>query len=75
MPTIDYSKYPLPPRKRHHTNPSYYIPASDLAIIPVGYPPLINDINWSDYFTNQLPPDILDIGCGRGLFLLAQAER
>jgi len=67
---IDFSKYPLPERLRHHTSPNFYLPASELKIIPKGYPPLIEKINWAEHFENKLPPDALDIGCGKGKFLL-----
>ena len=74
MLSIDFNKYPLPKRKRHHTHPNYYIPANELNVIPSGYPPLITTMDWSTIFVNQQPPDILDIGCGRGFFLLQLAE-
>jgi hypothetical protein len=45
MLNIDFNKYPFPKRTRHHTKPNYYIPASELKIIPDGYPQLINNIN------------------------------
>ena len=71
---INYNKYPLPDRKRHHTNPSFYIPMKELKFAPAGYPQVIKAINWAEYFINQNPPTRLDIGCGRGLFLLSVAE-
>ena len=71
---INYNKYPLPDRKRHHTNPSYYIPIKELKFVPTGYPQVIKNINWKEYFANHKPPKQLDIGCGRGLFLLTLAE-
>jgi len=72
---IDYNKYPLPARKRHHTNSSYYIPIKDLKVIPAGYPKVIDNIDWRDYFLNGVSPSKLDIGCGRGLFLLTLADK
>lgn len=72
---IDFSKYPLPNRMRHHTSPNFYLPASELQIIPKGYPPLIDKIDWSNHFANSQPPDLLDIGCGRGKFLLDMSFR
>ena len=74
MVNIDFNKYPFPARTRHHTNPSYYISLADLKIVPAGYPPLIKSIDWKEYFINGCPPQILDIGCGRGFFLLNTAN-
>lgn len=74
MKVIDFNKYPLPPRTRHHTSPNFYLPLKELKIVPKFYPPLYDNINWNDIFRNGNPPNILDIGCGRGLFLLRLAE-
>jgi len=74
MIEIDHNKYPLPDRKRHHTNPSYYIPIKELKVIPEGYPKLITEINWNNYFINGFSPKKIDIGCGRGLLLLTLAD-
>ena len=71
---INHNRYPLPDRKRHHTNPSFYLPIKELKFVPAGYPQVITNINWNEYFLNQKPPKRLDIGCGRGLFLLSLAE-
>lgn len=46
-----------------------------MQIIPKGYPPLIDKIDWSNHFANSQPPDLLDIGCGRGKFLLDMSFR
>ena len=67
---IDFTKYPLPRRMRHHTNPSLYFSVDYLKYVPDDYPPIIDSINWKDHFANGLGPNILDIGCGRGKFLL-----
>lgn len=72
---IDFSKYPLPNRMRHHTSPNFYLPASELQIIPKGYPPLIDKIDWANHFANSQPPQLIDIGCGRGKFLLDMSFR
>ncbi|MEJ5245446.1 MAG: tRNA (guanosine(46)-N7)-methyltransferase TrmB [Bacteroidota bacterium] len=72
---IDFSKYPLPNRMRHHTSPNFYLPASELQIIPKGYPPLIDKIDWANHFANSQPPILIDIGCGRGRFLLDMSFR
>lgn len=71
---IDSKKYPLPSRFRHHSSPNLYLPLSELKTIPDYYPPLIKEINWNDYFANGKAPDALDIGCGKGQFLLDFAE-
>lgn len=67
---IDFSKYPLPNRLRHHTSPNVYLPAKELKFIPDYYPPLIEKLDWKDVFANAKKPDYLDIGCGKGAFLL-----
>ncbi len=72
---IDYDKYPLPRRFRHHTNPMLYFPASELKIVPPGYPPIYDKIDWSEHFGNGAPPDALDIGCGKGSFLLEYSDQ
>ena len=74
MIKIDHNKYPLPDRKRHHTNPSYYIPIKELKNVPDGYPKIVKNIDWKNYFLNGKEPKKLDIGCGRGLFLLTLAN-
>jgi tRNA (guanine-N7-)-methyltransferase len=74
MLKIDFEKYPLPARTRHHTNPSYYIPLKDLKFVPENYPKLIEKLNWNEIFLNGNPPKKLDIGCGRGFFLLSVAD-
>ncbi len=71
---IDFQKYPLPKRLRHHTSANYYIPYAELKKIPDNYPPLIDKINWSEYFADGESPDILDVGCGKGKLLLDLAE-
>lgn len=71
---IDYNKYPLPKRLRHHTASNLYFKFSDFKIQPNYYPPLIQQINWSEVFINSKKPDILDIGCGKGNFLIQMSE-
>ncbi len=69
--TIDYSKYPFDIRIRHHVSPNLYFPFNQQNVKRVeNYPPLIDNINWSDYFANAKRPNVLDIGCGMGKFLL-----
>jgi tRNA (guanine-N7-)-methyltransferase len=67
---IDFSKYPLPKRLRHHTASNLYIPVSELKMVTGYYPPVYNEIDWKNIYKNGLPPDALDIGCGKGAFLL-----
>lgn len=71
---IDFSKYPLPKRIRHHTSPMLYLPADELKKLPRGYPPLIENISWNEHFANGEGPDVLDVGCGKGGLLLDYAE-
>ncbi|MBL8000067.1 MAG: tRNA (guanosine(46)-N7)-methyltransferase TrmB [Candidatus Kapabacteria bacterium] len=70
---INYHTYPQP-RIRHHTNPQFYLPYSQLTVKPRVYPPLVEQIEWSELFGNGNPPTVLDIGCGMGNFLLNYAE-
>ncbi|MBK9246597.1 MAG: tRNA (guanosine(46)-N7)-methyltransferase TrmB [Ignavibacteria bacterium] len=69
---IDYKKYPTP-RMRHHTGPNLYVPFNEFKVLPRFYPPLLPEIDWNQYFTNGKAPCVLDIGCGRGGFLLEYA--
>jgi len=71
---IDSNLLPLPNRMRHHTAPNLYLPLSELKVKPDFYPPLYDTIDWSVLFKNGKPPDNLDIGCGKGKFLLDFAE-
>ena len=73
MLKIDFIKYPLPRRFRHHTSPNYYFSAGELKEVPANYPPLYKEIDWSEVFINGKPPTELDIGCGKGIFLLNRA--
>jgi len=70
---IDYKKYPLPKRLRHHTAPNLYFRADELSEMPNYYPPLIDKADWSLLYPNGLAPSILDIGCGKGSFLIETA--
>ena len=72
---IDFNKYPLPKRFRHHTAPNLYFPIKELKIIPTTYPPIFDKINWEMYFKNGKPAQELDVGCGKGAFLLEKAEQ
>ncbi len=72
MPSIDWSKY-RQPRIRHHTNPQVYLPRQQLHVVPPSYPPLIERVEWSELFRMARSPDVLDIGCGMGRFLIDYA--
>lgn len=72
---IDFSKYPLPKRMRHHTSPNLYLPVSELKTIPEYYPPLRQNIDWTEHFSDGKPPARLDVGCGKGSLLLETAFR
>lgn len=68
---IDYSKYPFDLRIRHHVSPNLYFPLEQQKIQDdTSYPPLVSEINWSEYFANSKQANVLDIGCGMGKFLL-----
>ncbi len=67
---IDWDKHPLPERFRHHLSANNYMPLKDIKFDPFNYPPLYESIDWSEYFTNGLPPKYLDIGCGFGWFAM-----
>lgn len=70
---INYDKYPLPKRMRHHTASNLYFPLNELKTKPDYYPDLIHEINWKEHFINGKAPDILDIGCGKGALLFDYA--
>jgi tRNA (guanine-N7-)-methyltransferase len=70
---INFSKYPLPQRIRHHTKPNLYIPYHTLKNVNEEYPPIINVIEWKNIFNNSNQPDVIDIGCGKGSLLLNYA--
>jgi len=69
---IDFRRYPMP-RVRHHVSPQLYLPLEQQHIRPSWYPPLIERAPWAEWFGNGAPADVLDIGCGRGGFLLDHA--
>lgn len=67
-------KYPFAEKRpRHHVAPYLYVPYSKLKVIPANYPPPITSLDWSKIFQNGKSPDFLDIGSGRGWFLLQVA--
>lgn len=70
---INFRKYPFGQKIRHHVTATYYIPLRELPKLPDGYPPISEITDCSQYFLNQRNPNILDIGCGKGKFLLQYA--
>ncbi|NQW29851.1 MAG: methyltransferase [Ignavibacteria bacterium] len=69
---INFKKYPVP-RVRHHSNPQVYLPAHQAQKDLEWYPPVIAQPSWDEFFQNGRSADVLDIGCGRGGFLLSHA--
>ncbi|MFC2131441.1 tRNA (guanosine(46)-N7)-methyltransferase TrmB [Bacteroidota bacterium] len=72
---IDFNKYPLPKRLRHHTTPNLYFKLSELKEKPGFYPPAVEEMDWEEVFINGKQPDMLDVGCGKGVFLLNMSEK
>lgn len=72
--SIDFNKYPFREKIRHHVAAHNYLPLDDLKIVPENYPRPITELDWLEIFENGKCPDILDIGCGKGHFLLDLAE-
>lgn len=70
---IDFNKYPLPKRLRHHTAPNLYFKLEELREPSGYYPPVINSPDWNELFSGGKPPANLDVGCGKGIFLLNYA--
>lgn len=73
MKEIDLKKYPYKQKIRHHVSAHNYIPYSDLKNAPDTYPPCYKALRWEKYFANGQSPDMMDIGCGKGTFLLNMA--
>jgi tRNA (guanine-N7-)-methyltransferase len=71
---IDYQKYPLPKRLRHHTAANLYIPLSELRERPGYYPPLNDKLDWRQLFADGKAPTAIDVGCGKGAFLFESAD-
>lgn len=72
---IDFNKYPLKQKVRHHITSFNYLPIEELKYIPDTYPELIKSVEWENIYGNTMPPDIIDIGCGKGHFLLQMSEK
>ncbi|MGA2296140.1 MAG: tRNA (guanosine(46)-N7)-methyltransferase TrmB [FCB group bacterium] len=60
---------------RHHTASNLYMPISELKYAPEFYPPVLESLEWEKIFLNGNKPDSLDIGCGKGTFLLNYGEQ
>lgn len=71
-PEINWAAYPMP-RVRHHVNSQAYLPASQHHILPSWYPPVRTTGDWAKWFANGRTADVLDVGCGRGAFLMRHA--
>lgn len=63
-------KYPYPRKVRHHASANLYLPIRDLEYVPRYYPPLLEEDEVNKVFGNNLPPSVMDIGCGKSRFLL-----
>lgn len=72
QPVIDFRRYPIP-RVRHHVSPQLYMPLEQQLIRPSWYPPLLETADWSAWFANGQTANVVDLGCGRGGFLLSHA--
>lgn len=49
------------------------MPASQQHIIAPWYPPTRDQAQWAEWFSSDQPANVLDLGCGRGAFLLQHA--
>lgn len=61
-------------RIRQHLGANYYLPVRELKQIPPNYPPLIEKIDWKEHFSNEKAPEMIDLGCGKGLFIESLAK-
>ncbi len=68
---IDYKLYPIP-RVRHHVSSQAYLTAQQQQWAE-WYPPTIDNISWSEVYGINEPARVIDLGCGRGGFLLRHA--
>lgn len=69
---LNLRRYPVP-RVRHHVSPQLYLPLEQQHVRPAWYPPLRTQADWTAWFANGAPANVVDLGCGRGGFLLAHA--
>lgn len=65
---IDYKRYPIP-RVRHHVSSQAYLTSRQQQWAE-WYPPTIENIRWIDVYGSHEAPSVIDLGCGRGGFLL-----
>ncbi|MGQ9818541.1 MAG: tRNA (guanine(46)-N(7))-methyltransferase TrmB [Candidatus Kapaibacteriales bacterium] len=71
---IDFKKYPFPEKRpRHHISPVAYVPFHQLKVVPKNYPLPLDEVDWKTVFLNGQPPNLIDVGTGRGQFLLDTA--
>ncbi|MCO6465364.1 MAG: hypothetical protein J5I53_01990 [Bradyrhizobiaceae bacterium] len=56
-------------------SPQCYLPAEQHHVQPAWYPPEIDKAQWDLWFADGNAPSVLDIGCGRGGFMLQYAIR
>lgn len=73
MTEIKFSKYPFGTKIRHHVSTNNYLPIEELKFIPESYPEALKTIDWTSLFANGNAPKYLDIGCGRGKFLILRS--
>ncbi len=73
MIPINYQKYPFIAKIRHHVSSNNYLPINELNLLPENYPTPIKEINWNEVFINRKKANILDVGCGKGVFLISYA--
>ncbi len=71
--SVDFKKYPYPVKLRHHVTSYNYLPIEELKVVPPNYPQVYKKLDWSELFINGKKPDRIDIGCGKGIFLLSAA--
>ena len=67
---IDWGKYPLPDRYRHHLSANNYFSLKELKHEPFNYPPLYKNVDWKKHYADGNPPKYIDIGCGFGWFAM-----
>jgi tRNA (guanine-N7-)-methyltransferase len=70
---IDFKKYPLPKRWRHHVAPYLYFAFNKNNPKPETYPELLNNIDWAEVYKSGKSPDCLDIGSAWSRFLMRYA--
>lgn len=71
---IDYEKYPLPRRLRHHVSPNLYFPYEKQDAELKSYPKPLEKLDLEGLFADGRPPQAIDAGCGKGKFLIDYCE-